>query len=233
MKSPDQKSNYFKGLTKKDYIKKTREIIEKEGVSAVSIRRVAKEMGCSSASLYRYFENLSELLYYAELHTLTGYINRLNEAEKEWDCIWDFYVGIWDCYTREAFRHPYEYNLLFLQNDNSKLNVSIKEYYEMFPEETHNTNHFFFEMLETVDFMARDFAICKKCIAEDVIEYENAVRLNRLVCLLYEGYFKTIVDYGIEEEKIDEYVKMYIDDVDWIVMKLAKDLKGYKGYGKK
>lgn len=224
---------YFKGLTKKDYIQKTREIIDKEGVGAVSIRRIAKEMGCSSASLYRHFENLTELLYLAEIHTLTGYINRLNEAEKGWTNIWDYYVGIWDCYSREAFRHPVAYNLLFLQFENDKLNVSFKEYYKMFPEELKDTNQFFMEMIETTDFMGRDFEICKKCIAEGVLDYEDAVRLNRQACLLYEGYFKYIVDHNIPEEKIDEYVGLFVDDLDWIIMKMAKDLRGYKGYGKK
>lgn len=232
MRGVKPKPAYFKGLTKKDYIAKTIEIIASEGIEAVSIRRIAKEMGCSSASLYRHFENLSELLYYAELHTLTGYINRLNEAEKGWRNIWDYYVGIWDCYTREAFRHPHEYNTLFLENDNTKLNVSVKEYYEMFPSEKEKTNDFFLEMLETVDFMGRDFQICKKCVAAGVIEYDDAVLLNRMACVLYEGYFKMVVDHGVPEEEIDLWVKKYIDDLDWIVMRLAKDLKGYIGYGK-
>lgn len=77
-------SSYFKGLTKHDYTKKTQEIIRAEGVEAASIRRIAREMGCSSASLYRYFENQSELIYYALLEQLNGYIKRLNEAEKHW-----------------------------------------------------------------------------------------------------------------------------------------------------
>ena len=88
-------SNYFKGLSRRDYIQKAHEIIQQEGIQAVSIRRIAKEMGCSSASLYRYFDNVSELLYYAELRILTGYIDRLNEAEKSWKNMWQVYVGVW------------------------------------------------------------------------------------------------------------------------------------------
>lgn len=233
MKGIENTTPYFKGLNKKDYIRKTREIIDKEGVDAISIRRIAREMGCSSASLYRHFENLTELIYLAEIHTLTGYIERLNEAEKNWDNIWDYYVGIWDCYCREAFRHPQAYNLLFLQFENSKLNASFKEYYQMFPEALENTNQFFMEMLETSDFMGRDFEICKKCVTEGVLDYEDAVRLNRQACLLYEGYFKYVFDHKIPEEEIDTYVEKYVDDLDWIIMRMAKDLRGYNGYGKK
>ena len=225
-------SNYFKGLTKRDYIKKTQEIILAEGREAASIRRIAKEMGCSSASLYRYFENQAELIYYAELNQLSGYIKRLNAAEKSWHNIWDRYVGIWDCYCREAFRNPDVYDLLFLKSENTKLNASITEYYEMFPEALGETNQFFMEMLKQKDFMARDYEICKKCMAEGALDADNAHRLNRLACLLYEGYFKEVVDKGISEEEVDARVARYVEDLDWIVMNLARDLKGYQGYGK-
>ena len=225
-------SSYFKGLTKRDYIKKTQEIILAEGREAASIRRIAKEMGCSSASLYRYFENQSELIYYAELNQLSGYIKRLNAAEKSWKNIWDRYVGIWDCYCREAFRNPDVYDMLFLKSENTKLNATITEYYEMFPEALGETNQFFMAMLQQKDFVARDYEICKKCIAEGALSEEAAHRLNRLACLLYKGYFKTVVDKGIREDEVDERVEQFIEDLDWIVMNLAKDLKGYKGYGK-
>ena len=120
-------SDYFEGLIKRDYIRKTQEIISNEGREAASIRRIAKEMKCSSASLYRYFENQSELIYYAELKQLAGYIRRLNEAQKHWTNIWDYYVGIWDCYCREAFRNPEVYDHLFMKSENTRLNASIAE----------------------------------------------------------------------------------------------------------
>ena len=83
------KSSHFKGLTKKDYIRKTQEIIQREGREAASIRRIARELGCSSTCLYHYFENQEELFYYAELNQLSGYIRRLNEAQKKWKNIWE------------------------------------------------------------------------------------------------------------------------------------------------
>lgn len=223
-------NSYFKGLSRRDYIEKAHEIIQKEGIKAVSIRRIAKDLGCSSASLYRHFENLSELLYYAELRTLQGYILSLNEAEKSWNNVWKVYVGIWDCYAREAFLHPEAYNLLFFEYNNEKLKNSTVEYYEMFPEDIEHTNRFFYRMLRTSDFMSRDFEICKKCITSHAITYEKAVQLNRITCLLFEGYFKKVLDEGIEKAEIDDRVKLLVDDIDTVVMALANDLKGYKGY---
>ena len=202
-------SNYFKGLSRRDYIQKAHEIIQQEGIQAVSIRRIAKEMGCSSASLYRYFDNVSELLYYAELRILTGYIDRLNEAEKSWKNMWQVYVGVWDCYATEAFHNPEAYNLLFFEYNNVKLKEAMREYYEMFPEDIVNVNRFFYNMLQTPSFLARDFEMCKRCINVGGITYDNAVKLNRMVCMLFEGYFKDVYENGIEEEQIPERIKVY------------------------
>lgn len=89
----EERKKYFKGLTRRDYIAKANEIIHREGIEAVTIRRIAKEMGCSTASLYRYFDSRDELLYYAELGEMNDYIRRLNAAEKHWRNVWDIYVG--------------------------------------------------------------------------------------------------------------------------------------------
>lgn len=42
----EERKKYFKGLTRRDYIAKANEIIHREGIEAVTIRRIAKEMGC-------------------------------------------------------------------------------------------------------------------------------------------------------------------------------------------
>ena len=81
-------NKYFKGLTRKEYIQRVHEIIERDGCNDISIRKIAEELGCSSAALYRYFENKSELLYYVNLQTLESYIIRLNQEEKHWNNPW-------------------------------------------------------------------------------------------------------------------------------------------------
>lgn len=223
---------YFRVLTKKDYIQKTQEIIRAEGREAASIRRIAREMGRSTASLYRYFKNQEELIYYAERDQLSGYIRRLNEAEKNWHTIWDYYVGIWDCYCREAFRNPDVFELQFLKPGSEKPTDAIVEYYDMFPEAYEETSESFISMMKQQDFMARDFEVCKKCVAEGAISLEKAMQLNRMVCQMYKGYFKTVQEQKLSEEMIDAEVTRFVEDVDWMVMHLADDLKGYKGYRK-
>lgn len=220
--------NYFKGLTRKEYIQKVQEILENSGEKDISIRKIANELGCSSAALYRYFSSKDELIYYLNLKVLENYIARLNEAEKEWKNPWDIYVGVWDCYCEEAFAHPDEFNTLFFKYNNVTLSNAIREYYEMFPDNIQNTSEFFLEMLNTSDFLGRDFEMCKKCVEAGVISYDNAVRLNRMVCMIYKGYFKTIYDERPGKDEIREIKKQCIQDIENIVYSLAGDMKDYK-----
>ena len=118
---------YFKGLSRKDYIVKANEMIKKDGIDSVSIRKLAKEMKCSSANLYRYFANRDELIYYAQLAELKDYITSLNTAEKVWKNVWERYVGVWYCYCMEAFRKPIAYNLIFFNNYETALSEAIGE----------------------------------------------------------------------------------------------------------
>ncbi len=223
-------NHYFKGLSRQEYIQKAHDIIQEEGIEAVSIRRIAKELGCSSASLYRYFDDLSELLYFAELRMLRGYIRRMNEMSPKWKNVWEIYVGVWECYSQEAFTHPGAYNRLFFDYPTEKLGSSIKEYYKMFSEDIIETNQIFEDMLQTSNFMKRDFEMCKRCVRENAITYENAVRLNRMACMLYKGYLKTALDEELNEEQIQENVRAFVTDVDMLVENLAEELMGYKGY---
>ena len=104
---------YFKDLNRKVYIERALEIIRDEGTEAISIRRMAKEFQCSTTSMYRYFENVEELLYYANLGYLDEYLEELNVHEKEWRDIWDMHIGIWECYCRIAFRYPQAFDIIF------------------------------------------------------------------------------------------------------------------------
>lgn len=223
-------NNYFKGLTRKEYIERAREIIESKPNSDITIRYLADQLGCSSAALYRYFDSKDELMYFVNLKTLENYIIRLNKAEQYWNNTWDMYVGVWDCYCREAFSNPKAYDQIFFKNSNIALKNSMIEYYKMFPNNFIHANDIFQNMLSTPDFMGRDYLMCLKVADAGCISYEDAKKLNRSVCMLYKGYFKTIQDENIPSSQSDIWTRKCIEDIDMIVFTLAKKLQGYSGY---
>ena len=205
-------TSYFKDLSRKDYVVQASRIIKKEGVEAISIRRIAAELGCSSASMYRYFQNLDELLFYAQLDALNEYILDLSKCEKEWNDIWDVHFGIWRSYAKEAFKKPQAFEAVFYRNINRDLGEALKEYYEMFPDAIIQVSPFIKEMLEIPSYYQRDYYICKLLVAEGKISEENAKKLNHIICTLFLGYFKFVQEHGISQDEIPELVNQFIQE---------------------
>lgn len=201
---------YFKDLSRKDYVVMASRIIKSEGVGAISIRRIATELGCSSASMYRYFKNLDELLFYAQLDALNEYILELSNREKEWKGIWDMYFGIWRAYATEAFKKPEAFECIFYRNINKDLGEALREYYEMFPEAIVRVSPLIKEMLEIPGYYDRDYLICRRLVEEKEIAEENARKLNHVLCTLFLGYFKFVQENAVERDNIQELVEQYI-----------------------
>lgn len=205
-----KKSSYFKDLSRKDYVELAGRIIREEGVGAVSIRRMALELGCSSASMYRYFENLKELLFYAQLGALNEYILDLSRREQEWKDIWDVHFGIWRSYATEAFRKPEAFEAVFYNNINRDLGEALKEYYEMFPDAIIQVSPFIKEMLEIPGYYDRDYFMCGRLVEEGKLPEENARKLNHIFCTLFLGYFKFVQEHGVEPGETQGLVNQFI-----------------------
>lgn len=216
-------TSYFKDLSRRDYVVKAIEIIKQEGVDSVSIRRIATELGCSSASMYRYFENMDELLFYAQLDALNGYIMDLSSREKDWKDTWDLHFGIWESYATEAFKNPHAFELIFYKNIDKDLGEALKEYYEMFPNAIVLVSPYLKDMLEIPGYYERDFHICRRLHREGKISLENAKKLNHIECTLFLGYFKYVQEKGITQEAIPAKVDQFISEIQEITTLYAYD----------
>ena len=159
MENERVRRKYFKDLNRKVYIERALEIIRDEGTEAISIRRMAKEFQCSTTSMYRYFENVEELLYYANLGYLDEYLEELNVHEKEWRDIWDMHIGIWECYCRIAFRYPQAFDIIFFSAASRNLTTAIREYYDMFPERINIVSPY----LQVMHHPVTDTALAGRC----------------------------------------------------------------------
>lgn len=217
---------YFKNLSRKDYIVKAWEIIAKEGYEAVSIRRLSKELGCSTTTMYRHFKNLDELLFFTHLSSLNTYIANIIIAAPSWKTAWDMHFGIWELYSDQAFRNPEAFDLIFYQNYDKDVDASLKEYYEMFPEDLLNVPPVIKRMLQIPGFYERDYSMLQNLIDLGELSEATAKKINHIECNLYLGYFKYIKDTHIPEEDIPATVTKFIGEVKEIIsMYLERERK--------
>lgn len=221
-----QDDTYIKNLTRRDYIAKAYEIVLNEGVEAVSIRRLARELGCSSTSLYRHFANLKELIFYVQIGFLKEYVEELQNHETRWENVWDMYIGIWECFSRQAFKEPKAFDCLFFGEQKDKLPQALREYYKMFPEGIQILSEHLQFMLQEGTFAKRDYFIALRCVEAGVISLENAKNLNKMCVYCFKGVFKGVLDE--DPEDIEALVEEVVHCVTDAIRMYASDLLNVK-----
>lgn len=67
------------------FIEATQELILKEGLENLSIKKIAEKAGYNSATIYNYFENLEVLILYASINYLKDYLNDLKNNNSRYE----------------------------------------------------------------------------------------------------------------------------------------------------
>ena len=92
------------------FINATIELMEKEGIENLTIRKVAEQAKYNSATLYHYFSNLDELELFASVKCLDEYMQETLIHKAEGKDFQEWYLGQWRCFCRHSFQRPRIYN---------------------------------------------------------------------------------------------------------------------------
>ena len=118
------------------FINATIELMEKEGIENLTIRKVAEQAKYNSATLYHYFSNLDELELFASVKCLDEYMQETLIHKAEGKDFQEWYLGQWRCFCRHSFQRPRIYNFLFFSPEGTQnLNEVFRRYYEIYPNE--------------------------------------------------------------------------------------------------
>lgn len=173
---------------KKEYIKITHHILETEGIEGMKIRRIAKAAGCTSAVLYKHFDNLDHLLVLASVRFLEPYIRKFKEIScdislnpVEADLI------LWQYFINESFHYLPFYEAMFFGEYKGQLESTIYEYYQLFPEEMQDFDGFSVSILFSNDLYEREYIRLRRAANEGLISMNGARILSRLSISAYHG----------------------------------------------
>ncbi|GAA0739889.1 TetR/AcrR family transcriptional regulator [Clostridium oceanicum] len=205
----------------KYFISATQKIIEKESFDLVTIRKVSDLAGFNSATLYNYFKNLDELVYFSSIKYLEDYVHELPSFIKDCENTYEVFINIWRCFCIHSFEKPEIYFHLFFATDNDS-NELIKQYFSLFSDEISKQSKYLLPMFLSENLYDRNLSLLKECINEDFLTSSSITELNEMIVLLYESMLYNIlnnkVSYSVEEatDKILKYIKnsilSYIND---------------------
>ena len=198
------------------------ELMEKEGIENLTIRKVAEQAKYNSATLYHYFSNLDELELFASVKCLDEYMQETLIHKAEGKDFQEWYLGQWRCFCRHSFQRPRIYNFLFFSPEGTQnLNEVFRRYYEIYPNEKEEKTEDYEGFLKEGDFFKRNEDLLRDVIRERNYEIseQEIKELNEMSVLIYRGML-AIMRSDRDKPTVDEAV-------DKTVRYLAKTLDAY------
>lgn len=188
----------------KYFIEAAYEIMENEGMEMITIRKVSDIAGYNSATLYNYFDNLDHLIAFASLKYLKSYADNLPNYTSTAKNPLEKYLKIWECFCFYSFKNPILYHKIFFEEFGNSLNTSLREYYEIFPNElTKEEAAEFNEMMLHHNIYDRTEASLEKCVREGYFSKDDIKSISEVSLLIYEGMLDRIISkmHKIEVEE--------------------------------
>ena len=199
------------------FIKATASIISSDGMNDVSIRKVAAQAGYSSATLYLYFEDLSELVKLATVSYLRDYVKDLQPQALENKPNKERYLATWDVFCNHAFAHPSVFMQLFFGFNSRPLGDVVKEYYSIFPRELDDIDGTMLTMLTRGNLVDRNMAVLQPLADELGFDERTRNLVNELTVASFRDHLQRACDEPPSPNQVKEMKTSFMDTVEFLL----------------
>lgn len=175
------------------FIDAASKIIDEEGIKSVTIRKVADLAGYNSATLYNYFKNLDELIFYSSVRHLKNYTLNLTKYTRDSKGSIEKYYRVWECFCKYSFSNPQIYNIIFFSKYSASINNVLEEYYSIFPEELGEQPQDLKSMLLKSNLYERNLELLLKIESDGYLNKEDLNDINEMTLILYQGMLTKIL----------------------------------------
>lgn len=153
-------------------IQAAQDLILTEGMENVTIRKIAKKARLNSALLYKYFQDLDELLLFSCVDLFKSYCYDLTQNSKlmEHATPREIYRITWRLFCQYAFVYPECMNQLFFSKHSSHLGHVIQAYYMLFPEQLEGISGHLQVMIRSADLYQRNLEVLRPLLRDRVPE---------------------------------------------------------------
>lgn len=168
------------------FINAASEIMESEGMDALTLRRVAQKAGYNSATLYNYFKDLDHLTVYASMKYFEDYNRNLSRYLSDEQDAFQRFLFMWRFFCASAFRHPHAYYNLFYGKYSSELGDIILDYYKVFPDEQGDLDGTVLEMLLCGSLTERNWKMLRPVLEGSSFSPEEQERINEIILYCFK-----------------------------------------------
>ncbi|GEM02615.1 DNA-binding transcriptional regulator, AcrR family [Halolactibacillus halophilus] len=194
------------------------DIIEEDGLEALTIRKVADLAGYTSSTAYNYFDDLSHMKFFAALKftkpyidDIPNYIHKQESNLKQW-------LGLWECFLKHSFQDPHIYYMVFIEDLGGTAKDLFKKYYAMYPEELVDVPGELKNILQEESFSKRSADFLSSSVSEGYLIEGDLEDLTEITHMIYVGALVHYLNHRRSWTK-DEAISYVYSEVKNVVMR--------------
>ena len=198
---------------KRKYIEAAYELLVRDGVEGVSIRKVADEVGCSSAALYRHFPDIDILVAVASVRFLRDYIEDARLLSKVELNPLELNLQLWECLAYYSFRNADVFeNLFFGGSENGLYTEAVVEYFDEYPEDLVGLKDFMLDMFRDATTIAeRDSVLLNRAAEMGMISRDASMYLCEIDSYLFRGMLADVRNRDLDGEDYRWVTREFMD----------------------
>ena len=198
------------------FIEATEDLMKKDDIDKISIRKIAKKAGYNSATLYYYFEDLEHLILFASIRYLREYTSALARNIKKDMTTLEKYRTVYETFNYYAFRSPVIFHNMFFGKYSPMLLNVIKEYYDIFPDDLSGHEDLLRNLLTQGNMYERDKQIVNQLVKEGTLNEKKADMTLKILISVHQSYLYEVMVQG---DKLDLYAheKSFLEIFDYLL----------------
>lgn len=202
------------------FIRSAQDIITEEGISGVTLRKVATGAGYNIATLYNYFEDLDQLVLFSCLKYLQIYNEALDRQFTEHSSAKDNFFLSWKTFCEVSFKYPEAFHQIFFNKHSDMLSQICERYYEIFPEEKTVATSHLYPILSGYDLITRNTLVLRPYLLEENCSLEKLDIMNELCVSAYHELLNhcLLLTERHETYSVTDYVQHMQEYLEFIVL---------------
>lgn len=204
---------------KKQFIDITYDLLKKEGISGISIRRVASEVGCTSTVIYNHFENLEHLITVSAVRYLEDYLKEFKKITAEMLDPIEHNLRLWEAFAYYALHNVDIFEMLFFGKYSENLVELIYEYYELYSESYIGMDGLVVSVCFNGNLHDRDYIMYRRAASMGYLDSKHAEMLSDMEVYMFHGILMQYKGKILSEEEIQKILDQFIKTLRTIVDK--------------
>ncbi|SFB29176.1 transcriptional regulator, TetR family [Lentibacillus halodurans] len=203
------------------------DVIEKEGIRNVTIRKIAGQAGFTSSTAYNYFRDLSHLKFFAAMRFTTDYIEDLPVYMSKGSNTIEKWLYAWKCFCIYSFEQPEIYSVIFMEDLGSTPEDFLDEYYRIYKEDLIGLPEVIKNLVMEHSFAKRSATYIQSAVDEEMLEQKDVDFIADITLMIWKGMINTMMNKRREftKEEAIEKTLLYVYESVMHVIPLEKQFE--------